>query len=171
MRRRRRRVVRNRWQMRLKTSTSSVNCFFFNPSAAQLVFHTNLSPGKASWRYRVTGDLSQKEVISLFCFFYFWILLTFPHISQIAFWHKSQGNICGDLFYCCREGKKNNEEETVRLFNVQIHGAVACLQPRHQNNSVSVKLTRGNRGTVTQLLVLLINTYFKSPQEVENEQK
>lgn len=67
---------------------------------------TNLSLWQASWRYRVSGDLSQKEVISLFCFFYFWIQLTFPHISQIAFWHKSQGNICRDLFCCCREGKK-----------------------------------------------------------------
>lgn len=59
----------------------------------------------------------------------------------------------------------------MRLSNVQIRGAVACLQQRHQNNNVSVKLTRGNRGTATQLLVLLINTYFKSPQEVGNEQK
>lgn len=42
----------------------------------------------------------------LVLFFYFWLQLTFPHISQIAFWHKSQGNICGDLFCSCREGKK-----------------------------------------------------------------
>lgn len=53
---------------RLKLSMSSANCSFFSRSAAHPC-STNLSLWQASWRYRVSGDLSQKEVISLFCFF------------------------------------------------------------------------------------------------------
>lgn len=56
---------------------------------------------------------------------YFWIRLTFPRISQIAFDIKAKGTSVETFFTVVereRVKKKDNNkrEETVKLFNVQI---------------------------------------------------
>lgn len=55
-------------------------------------------------RYCVTVDLSRQGIIRLF--FYFWIRLTFPTISQIAFDIKAKGTSAGTFFTLVEGGEK-----------------------------------------------------------------
>ena len=127
-----------------KLSVSANNCFslffffFLRPAhvsdpgydSARLgtpnvqIYLTNFEIPCHRWPF--TG----KGIISMFFFFlflYVWIRLTFARISQIAFDMKAKGTSAGTFFHCCRESENNNQEGTLRLFNVQIRGAVTCL--------------------------------------------
>lgn len=95
-------------------------------------------------------------------FFYiynYWIQLTFPHISPMAFDIKAKGTSAGTFFTVAESELKrgNNKEGTARLFNVQIQRAVASVADdsvcKHHQNSVSPKLTRRSRGSHSSYLL------------------
>lgn len=126
----------NKWK---KLSVSTNNCFFFffsRPAHVSDPGYKSVRLGTPNVQIYLTNfeipchrwPFTGKGIISMF--FSFFIRLDSADICSYqsdSFWHESQGNICGDLFHCCRERENNNQEGTVRLFNVQIRGAVTCL--------------------------------------------